>query len=907
MISLKAIGSSGDAQHYFERDNYYAKDEGYARSAWGGKGAEALGLDGPVTGEAFKALLDGHVGEQELGRVARDEDGEAVRVHRAGWDLTFSAPKSVSLLAEVAGDVRVRDAHERAVDVALAYLEHEAARTRATRGGETRTENTGNLIVAKFFHNTSRELDPQTHTHAVVMNATQGSDGRWRSLANEEIFRHRMTADSLYRGELAHQLTRLGYELDRQANGRFEISGFNREQLEAFSQRSRQIEGALAERGLDRTSATVLQREVATLDTRRPKKEVSHEAVQAEWRSRASQARLSLSQVVDAARGRSRDNRGVSREVATPAATAGAIAAVRQSVAHLTERQSVVERQDVVRHAAHFGLGQVAPNEILKACGRLEDKGELVAAQDGRVTTPEAIRAERTMLAVLARGKGAMAPIALERPGTGDRLLGGSRYAGLDSGQRSAAELILGSGDRYVGVQGYAGTGKTTMLNAVREVAAGEGYEVRGFAVSASAALVLEREAGITSQTVASFTGEGKRTDLGGRQLWIVDEASLLGQRDANAILRLAERTNARVAFVGDAKQLGAVEAGKPFELLQANGMAAAHMTEIKRQRTEQLKSAVQDIIARRHDTALRKLDTVEIKDEAALIARIARDIADKSPAARDAFLVVTATNRERQAINDGVRELLKAQGTIGGSGVKSEVLVNKGLTQAQKHSALHYAEGDVVRFGRDYKNLEVTKGELARVESVNAAIGTVALRTERGERIQWTPAKQTKVESYGVESREIALGERIRFTRNSGGFTNGQSATVERVDGKEVTLKLDSGERVVIDLDRQRHWDYSYATTIHASQGRTAEASAAHITTGSRAAFGEKSFYVAATRAREQTTIYTDDREKAALIAARPQQKESALESLGHRQQQCGSRQGERIEDRAQGGARGR
>ncbi len=153
----------------------------------------------------------------------------------------------------------------------------------------------------------------------------------------------------------------------------------------------------------------------------------------------------------------------------------------------------------------------------------------------------------------------------------------------------------------------------------------------------------------------------------------------------------------------------------------------------------------------------------------------------------------------------------------------------------------LYYAVGDAVRFGRDYKSLEVAKGQLARFEEVNALSGTVALRTERGARIEWTPAKQAKVEVYSVQSREIAAGERIRFTRNGEGFTNGQSATVERVQGREATLKLDSGERMALDLDRQRHWDYSYATTIHASQGKTAEASAVHITAGSRAAFGEK------------------------------------------------------------------
>ncbi|MDO9534005.1 MAG: MobF family relaxase, partial [Bacillota bacterium] len=180
VASLKAIkGTGAAAASYFAQvDDYYRGAES-APTAWVGKGAEALGLSGAVDGKAFTDLLAGKINGQQLGRVGQDGKIE----HKPGWDMTFSAPKSVSIMALVADDHRLIDAHETAVRETLAWLEKEAAITRVKeRGGETKVQATGNLIAATFRHATSRELQPQLHTHTVIVNATRREDGKWRSL-----------------------------------------------------------------------------------------------------------------------------------------------------------------------------------------------------------------------------------------------------------------------------------------------------------------------------------------------------------------------------------------------------------------------------------------------------------------------------------------------------------------------------------------------------------------------------------------------------------------------------------------------------------------------------------------------------------------------------------------------------
>lgn len=1021
MLSAHLLKGAQEAEHYFSKDNYYTTEEGFGNSEWTGKGAAALGLSGGVHREQFMELLEGKVDGQELGKWARSEKtGEMEREHRPGIDLTFSAPKSVSLLAEVAGSEEVSKAHDVAVERAIMYLERAAAQARATAGGVTSREDTGNLVVAKFRHDTSRELDPQTHTHAVVLNITQRADGQWRSISNEELLGHIKAAGAYYRAELAGQLSAMGYEIERtHADGRFEVKGFTKEQLEHFSQRSEQIEQALAERGKNRQTATTEEKQTAALDTRQAKKEVDREPLHDEWLSRAKDVGIEWDKIP-------RDKGVTFARESSAELYLRAKEAVDYATKHLSERQAAFSAKDLYRHAVEFGTGRTTIQAIDKAIRESKKSGDLIPIGDKqeRLTTRDAVTAELRMLDALERSKGAVSSVVgtnrldAKIEAAQSRLIrDGVIDAQLNAGQLDAAKLILGTNDRFVGVQGYAGTGKTTMLNVVKAVAEEQGYVVRGLAQSASAAATLEAETGIKSQTVESFLlerqrerekaeKEAERTTkssdkdkptsrdvMGNRyleipggmfkerqllvargtvtnalaleavdrlremrpknalakevrvhalatargmvkwerasttdqvlfraaevaskvkslfqgekpqeaakpkgEIWTVDEASLLGQRDINRLLAEAERVGARVQFTGDVRQLSAVSAGKPFEVMQtAGGMQTAKMTEIHRQKNDLLKDTVADIIEKREQDAFKKLagNAVELKDNEKLIARIVADVRqDVSREIRHELsgagekshkdtLIITALNEDRRAINNGVRQALKEDGVISGQARDTEVLVNRGMTKAQASHAENYREGDVVRFGRDYERLGVKGGEYARVVGVSD-LGTVKLQKADGQTLDWRPAQTSKIEVFHAERRELQAGDKIRFTRNDKdrGLNNGDVAYVKAINGDKATVQL-KGKTVAIDLREVKHLDYAYASTIHSSQGKTVDATAFHIRGKSGQVFGDRAFYVGATRSRHELRIYTDDKDAALRAVSRDQHKASALEEL--------------------------
>ena len=249
MLSIGALSSAAQGASYYERDGYYAKDDPEHRdaSAWAGRGADDLGLKGPVDADTFRQVLEGRVpdgSDTRLGR--RGKDGEIL--HRPGRDLTFSAPKSVSIAALVGGDRRIVEAHDRAVAAVLAWVEKNAAETRMKDPETGKMARVGNqkIVAATFRHDTSRNLDPQLHTHAVLANMVQGEDGKWRSMANEGLYAQQKLIGMLYRSELAAGLGRLGYGIEKtHADGRFEIAGVPREAIDAFSSRRAEIEAAM--------------------------------------------------------------------------------------------------------------------------------------------------------------------------------------------------------------------------------------------------------------------------------------------------------------------------------------------------------------------------------------------------------------------------------------------------------------------------------------------------------------------------------------------------------------------------------------------------------------------------------------------------------------------------------------
>ena len=354
----------------------------------------------------------------------------------------------------------------------------------------------------------------------------------------------------------------------------------------------------------------------------------------------------------------------------------------------------------------------------------------------------------------------------------------------LTDGQKDAVKTILSSRDRVIGVQGYAGTGKTTMLRRARALAEKKGFETIGLAPSTSAVKTLAAEAGIESETLQRFlarhagVAEGRLTKKGAKALrgkfsksvLVVDEASLASTVQMRNLLRIAKAVRLpRVVLVGDEKQLDAVDAGKSFAQLQGAGMRTATMDEIMRQRNPELKEAVQASLAGEIGKAFDKLgDRVEEVKPDNIAGAVAARWLKLSPAMRERTGVMAPSHALRVDINAHIRERLAREGAIRGRAYRGERLVSLGYTRAEKGLAGNYSPGDVVAFHRPYKRLGVAKGDERVVEDVDHKTETVLLQAPDGRPVKWDPARVAGFrggsEVYRAEEIELRAGDRIRW-----------------------------------------------------------------------------------------------------------------------------------------------
>ena len=434
------------------RYGYYARDDPAHRdaSAWAGKGAEALGLEGPVDPDTFKDVLAGEVPDGTGHRLGR-KDREGNVHHRPGRDLTFSAPKSVSLAALIGGDRRIVAAHDEAVKRTFAWIERNVVETRMkdpetgcmVRAGNQKT------VVATFRHETSRNLDPQLHTHAVLANMVQGGDGKWRAMANESLYRRQKPVGMVYRAELARELTELGYRIEKtHTDGRFEIAGVSRAVVEAFSTRRAEIEAAMEARGLGAPGADPRLAQRAALMTRAHKRDVDKEALRESWEKQAAglgfDARTFAVKAMQrqAGRGAVRDAVASSDDRQGSGRAAEADRAAAWAVAHLAEREAVFSRTDLLATMLAWRPGAVAIDGAQQAVARLEKTGALHAANlpvpGDSLTTDKAVADEKETVALTHAGRDRGASVMRGR--AVDKAL---RNGPLTAGQKDAVKLIL--------------------------------------------------------------------------------------------------------------------------------------------------------------------------------------------------------------------------------------------------------------------------------------------------------------------------------------------------------------------------------------------------------------------------------------------------------------------------------
>lgn len=559
MMSIGKL-SAGQEAYYLEevldgREDYYLS-AGEAPGRWTGRLAQRVGLTGEVEADALRAVLAGHdpTGTYRL---------RATTASLPGYDLTLSAPKSVSLIWGL-GDPQVAAtvvaAHERAVDDALAYLEGAACHVRRGRGGVEQAPG-GGLLAAAFRHRTSRAGDPDVHTHVLVANMTEGPDGRWTALDGRSIYHHARTAGFVYQTRLRHELARdLGVVFGEVTNGYADIVGIPDELRVSMSTRRQQILAAMA--GWDAHSAKSAQ--TAALDTRTAKSgHVREDELRTRWADQAADHAFTLDTLphVEPA----------------PAAAPGVELLARK----VTEKDATFERRDVVRAVAEMAWQGTTLDDINRHVDAFVSSAQVVPVREGRWTTREILDLERATIQRARRTS------HTECGAIGKDIVRAHRaqHQNLGADQWHAAVQMTRQGGAISVVIGPAGSGKTTTLDTARQMWTDAGYTVIGAAPSAKAASELRDGAHIPAMTADRLLSQLRRsqTRLDQRTVVVVDEAGMLGTRRLAAIAELTATAGAKLVLVGDTAQLTEIDAGGLFASL-ARRLRPAVLTENRRQ-----------------------------------------------------------------------------------------------------------------------------------------------------------------------------------------------------------------------------------------------------------------------------------------------------------------------------------
>ena len=555
MLSLRNV-SAQQAKHYYKREDRTSPNRSLAKSetssldtTWFGSGADRLSLNWEIEPGDFQKILEGKSPAGES-LSARKVDLET---RRAATDFTFSAPKSVSIAALVQGDRRVVEAHDQAVRSVLTVMEEQYSQTRVrTEQGQVKV-STDNLLVGIFRHETSREQDPQLHSHALVMNCTQLSNGQWRSLSNELIVHHSKFLGQIYQNELAHQLSECGYEIEPRDNGQFELKGYA-ELLETFSTRRQQIEEHLA----PIEAPTLKQREHAALTTRQAKVQIAAEVLSQRWEEKL----VSLDESVP--------------EIPEPADRPDLTKVVSQlAIAHCDERGNVFRSGAAEQYVVENFTGQVSLANLRNA---LREEAVVVDELTGLMMSERSLVRELDSSRVMEAGKRAPIdnlsdlsdPLQLEQTA--------ADYTSLAQ-LNEAIALNFALHDQMMSWQRVGKGGDADRLKRYTEMAEQAGYSVKGYAPSLETAQWLVEAVGMETEPIAKLFNlppEPQPEELDEEpelEIWVIDQAVGMSSEAMSTLLNQAQEQGVRLILIEDHPQSWVKIAGNPFQALQQAGM----------------------------------------------------------------------------------------------------------------------------------------------------------------------------------------------------------------------------------------------------------------------------------------------------------------------------------------------
>lgn len=941
MFFVSTVRSAGGAANYFAKDNYYTQEQSAEWSAWGGKGADTLGLSGGVGKEVFEALLNSVLPD---GTVVNDHENR-----RAGYDLTFSMPKSASVLAYVGGDERILEANRTAVRAAMKWVEENAAEVRSyvrdTKNGEA--VRTGNLVYAMFEHDTSRSLDPQAHIHVVVPAISQTSEGDWKALWNGELYAKNSTIGSIYHAALREQLTQLGYSVRITGkHGQFEIEGVPKEVLKELSQRREEIVakadalGIVSLKGQDEVArrtrddkATVEDRPGLAADWAKRTAALGYDAADAVKTalSRASSAKMEteighradgsvVDRVVAAAQLYVRPSddlttNGLARAKLTPTAIRTEVA-VASSIRILGENEAAFDKAAVAKTALDLNLRGVTIDRVEERLAALIRSGQVLEGKSTRidgvsttVTTPEHAAIEREVLQRMEAGAGKGTPIltigkAIDALATidPDRLV---KPVTLTDEQSNAASKALASSSRTFVIQGVAGAGKSAMIDAIARVAEDNGHQVLGLSTAETTVNALRSDSNIPGQNISSFVNthiraalqgsgpkfEASREELRGKVL-ILDEASLVGNTPTRNILKIAETFDvAKLIMVGDRNQLLPVEHGNTFAMVQAAKPEMEVLKTSQRQRTDDMRAIAdatrnRDIAGAFEILGDRVIDAGKNFLQVAAQRWLALSMDD-----RDKTDVYTSGRAARAALNEGIQAGLKAEGTIKGNGLTLDTLTPVNLRREEMRYAHNYEQGMVLSVLRDNAIPNLKKGEY-NVTKVDPQ-GRVWVMDENGNMRGVRPDridpndKRDAAKLYDKDKITLHEGDKIRWgdRDTEKDIFKSEKAKVLSIGPDGITIETARGGTQTLKPDDplMRTISLSYAINMHQAQGMTTDNAVGVLNPKERNLSTARLFHVMATRVRDNLEIVTSDAtalEK--VIEHQTGDKASSLDILG-------------------------
>lgn len=835
MLKITPVKNAGQASHYFfEQDNYYLKDSLESRelTQWSGKGAVALGLKGEIDSVQFEKLLQGKLPTgQQMGKKV----GEAV-VHRPGFDVTFSAPKSVSLLCCTGIDPRLEQAHHEAVQKTLSVLEQDCAQARYKVDGQIRFENTRNLVIAQFPHDTSRDMDPQKHTHCIVLNMTQRKDGAWRALASQSPSEKFKTGDSvngfyervtvnqtyygmLYRAELAHNITQLGYKIryrDRE-KGFFELDlpGLTDERLAKFSKRREVIEAELEKHGWEGGKAAAF----AALSTRKAKQGMDRATLRAEWIGEAKRVGVDLTLF--------RPNLDPDSKTQPPPVEQAlsiqnhAEQTVDRAIAHHETFEVLLNHEQLVQTALRFSLGELPAHALLSALEGKVAKGALLPILDDKKNSGYMSKAmverEQDILKSIQSGK--------DLGSLQDRT-----HAALESAvpmYRDYVAKVLQSVDRITALSVSDVHDKRIFLQSFLSVLERSGQCVRIITPTQTQAQWAQKNTHRSSDTLWQWLVNLGRPELGetffafekhyrkdlaqplGRwfhrnDYLIVDKADRMGNIELQKLLALSVQSGARVLLIGDEKAKGALTAGNPWQKLITQH---ANLIRLERPISENA-SSVTSIV------------------EAKGISDLVKHYVDLAPAERLKTAVLASSQAQASAFNHAIRDALKEKGELREEQYV-ETLQRVGLTEAQKSLANQYQVGQRILSHRDYASLSLKRGGWATIEAIYPKRNLIVLKTDAEKTCLWDPGKTHQaLEALQPILLPIASGDRIQLTRavKDPKLSQGAFLTVVQVMDKTLEALDERGKLHALSLDKTEHqfFQQGYAQSISSLSDQT-------------------------------------------------------------------------------------